>query len=480
MGEDTQLIVIAIILGVAFPLLSVVLTEVTLRLQRQRAPLESPVAFVRDLILPALAVQILLQYVVNLPSSSVWIKVVQTVLWLFVIHTALAFINALVFAAAKEGTWQAKMPRLFIDMARGVIVLACVAIVLSTVWDQNLGQLVAALGVGSLVIGFALQEPVGGLFNGIMVMMERPLGLGDWIEVEGKLGTVIESNWRSIHLRTPDNDLLVIPNSVLAKNNFRNFSRPTRMHSEGITIEFSGDHPPNQVKAVLMECATRTTGVLKKPAPKVRLSEFSAAGIEYEIKLPIADFAHIQEILEEYRTLVWYAAKREKLVMPYPTQRHIMVQESSLEPTNPVSAESLRAFPHLGLAGQTELPDAVAAAGKLRNYAKGEAIIREGDILEGLYLVISGRVALETRNASGQVITMMTFERGEFFGEKSLVTGAPSEVTIRALEDVDVLLLGRELVHDLSKTNPLLSRRLADVMAARRKSVLKVREEAAT
>ena len=471
-----QSFVWAIALAIGFPLISVTLAEIVLRLRRRGNALAAPVGFLRDFIVPTLAALVLLTKVIGWSFDVTSVRLVETLFWLLVVNAALSFLNAILFARAREGTWQAKMPRLFIDMARVVIVLFCLAIVLSTVWGQNLGQWIAALGVGSLVLGLALQEPIGNLFSGVMLMMERPIGIGDWIRVGDNLGVVVESNWRSIHLRTRDNDLIVVPNAVLAKGNFINYTRPTPVHSEWIVLHFSCDDAPNKVKPVLIETALQTKGVLADPPPKVRLSAFTDSSIEYRVRLAVTDYAGLMDIAEEFRTLVWYAARREGLTMPYPIQTHLVVAQTKEAAELPGPAWSdMDAFPHLGLTGaemsKNVSPEAV------RRYAKGERLVREGQRLHGLHLILRGKVALSARNGGGAEVEIARLERGEFFGEKSLLSSAPSDATVTALEDLEVLVLGRESVDALIEQSPDLSRQIGGVMEARRKAVQLMRSE---
>jgi len=465
----------AVALAIGFPLVSVSLTEIALRLQRGGLPLAAPVRSVRDLILPPLAALVLLIKVVGWNLAATPVRLVETVFWLFVVNASLSFLNAILFVGAKQGTWQAKMPRLFVDMARGVIVLFCLAIVVSTVWGQDLGKLVAALGVGSLVIGLALQEPVGNFFSGIMLMMERPLGIGDWVKVGDNLGTVVESNWRSTHLRTRDNDLVVVPNSVLAKGIFTNYTGTSPLHNESVMLNFSCDDAPNKVKVVLLDVARRTTGVLTSPAPKVRLAAFADSSIQYEVKLPTNEFARLKDIAEEFRTLVWYAARREGLTMPYPIHTHLVVQQSTdaaEEP--PLPPDALKAFPHLGLSA--EAPGNVSG-GPLRRYARGEQVVREGQRLNGLHMIVKGRVVLTTRDGRGNEVEVTRLERGEFFGEKSILASAPSDATVTALEDLELLVLESESVHALIEQTPFFSQQISGVMEARRKALQKTHIE---
>ena len=169
---------------------------------------------------------------VELDPAGLMMKIVSTVAWIFVIHTGLSLIKDVVFASAAADSWQARVPKLLLDLARTILVLIGGAIVLSTVWEASLTNLAAALGLGSIVIGLALQEPMGNVFAGMALLFERPLAVGDWITVEGTTGKVIEINWRSVHIKTSTRDVRIVPNSSLYKGSFSNLSRPDTRHTE--------------------------------------------------------------------------------------------------------------------------------------------------------------------------------------------------------------------------------------------------------
>jgi small-conductance mechanosensitive channel len=461
----------AAVLVVAYPALNLILAEWILRLRRAQRLLAVPLNHVRNLILPSLAALLLLQRVMDWGDAETPVRIAKTVMWLFVVHSALSFLNVVVFADAREGSWQSRIPQLFIDMIRVVIVLLCAAIVLSTVWGQDLGQLIGALGLGSLVLGLALQEPLGNLFSGIMVMMERPISVGDWIHYDDHTGVVIETTWRSVRLRTTSHDMVVIPNSELAKGSFTNYSRPTRLHRESVFLNFSCNDAPNTVKHVLVDTARRTNGVVADGGVKVRLASFGDFGIEYEVKLPITDYGRIKDIVEEFRTLVWYTARRNNLTMPYPTHTQIMVPKSELdaEESAPLPGETIAAFPRFPLANESAASAPSRRA--VKQYAKGEIIISEGQNLSGLQLVLRGTVSLTTATTGGTTVPIATLGRGEFFGESALLSAGASDVTVTALQDVEILVLESDWLRNLIDRAPHLSREIGDVMEYRRKSL---------
>ena len=83
-------------------------------------------------------------------------------------------------------------------------------VIYSNVWGREVQGALTALGVGSVVIGLALQEPLGNIVSGLMLLFERPLKVGDWVSAEGVTGKVIEINWRSVHILTPTRELRIV------------------------------------------------------------------------------------------------------------------------------------------------------------------------------------------------------------------------------------------------------------------------------
>ncbi len=273
------------VLVLGFPLSIVLLGEAIVRLERRKKPLVVPLRTLRNFVLPTLALFLLLVKVLQLDSKTTSVRLVETLLWVFIIYTALTAINILLFEEAKPGSWQSQTPKLFLDLSRFFLVLVGTAMVLSTVWKANLAGFLTALGVGSVVIGLALQDSLGNVFSGIALLFERPIAVGDWVQIGDNTGKVIEVTWRSVHLRTWSRDLLVVPNSELAKSKLKNLSRPALLHQEIFEIGFSYDDPPNKVKQVLKQTALETEGVLSEPAPWVYLVTYSDYYISYKVGL---------------------------------------------------------------------------------------------------------------------------------------------------------------------------------------------------
>jgi len=463
-------------LVIGFPAATVALGEITLRLRRAGSPLASPLALVRNLVLPTLALLVFLLQVLGQDRTASLVRLVETLFWLFVINAVLSALNALLFAGAKEGTWQSRMPKLFIDLVRAIIVLILAAVMLSTVWNLNLGRLLAALGIGSIVLGLALQDPLGNLFSGLVLLFERPLKVGDWIQLGENNGQVVETNWRAVHLLTRSKDLIIIPNSALAKSSFINFSRPSALHRETIALQFARTDPPSKVMRVLAEVAQRTPGIIAHPGQAISLLTYNDSSVTYIAKVYMSSYEHRDTVREGFTGLLWYAARRHGLTMPNPIQTSINLSQEEFEAAEraPVPPSTLAAFRRFGL-GHGEGGKGPVSRQAVQQFAKGERIVAEGDALPGIYLVLKGRVGLTVQEAGGETVTIAQVGEGEFFGERTAIASGVSDTTATALEELELLVIDAETLQALVARTPPLSREIGSVMEARRQALRGVR-----
>ena len=458
-------------LVVGFPLLFIILSELIHQFDRLGHPIASTLRNIRNLLLPTLALQVLLAQVVELDPAGLTMKIVYTVAWIFVIHTGLSLIKDVVFASAAAGSWQARVPKLLLDLARTILVLIGGAIVLSTVWEANLTNLAAALGVGSIVIGLALQEPMGNVFAGMALLFERPLALGDWITVEGTTGKVIEINWRSVHIKTSSRDVRIVPNSSLYKGSFSNLSRPDTRRTEVVELGFSHDDPPNKVKEVILETLAGTAGVLVDPAPVVRTFAYGDFSINYRVLFSVASQDAVPAVRDDFMTRFWYAASRHGLNVAY----RIQTQNAFDQQHKIKTEELLRSFPQFAAKDASEKSQ-VSSRAVLKKYAGGERVISEGDHLQGLHLILKGHAALSVRDRCGIDQEIARAGKGEYFGEQAIVSSQSSDISVTALEDLEVLVLDPETLNVLIDELPRLAREIGGLMDIRRKAAQSARK----
>ncbi len=244
----------AVGVAIGLPICLVILTEVRATLARRGSGLARPVGLVRNYIVPLAALLLLLVKATEVSAEATPVRIVSTVLGFVLLVLVLSGLNATLFQGAPEGSWRKRIPSIFLDVARFLVIAIGLAIIFSYIWGANVGGLFTALGISSIVLGLTLQNSVGQIISGLLLLFEQPFQLGDWVDTPSARGRVVEVNWRATHIDT-GSGLQIIPNSVLAGASFANLSRPPGEHSISVITEFDPNDPPDDVCGMLIRVA---------------------------------------------------------------------------------------------------------------------------------------------------------------------------------------------------------------------------------
>jgi small-conductance mechanosensitive channel len=451
-------------LAVGFPLVMVALGEFSSRAERHGWPSAKVLAGIRRVVIPSLALILFLRHVVDMPADNTGLRLIKTLFWIAVLYQSLAYVNQVVFGAARAGTWQSRVPSLVRDMARFTLVAIGAGLIYSEVWGEEISAAWAALGLGSVVIGLALQEPLGNTVSGLILLAERPLALGDYITAEGVTGMVVEINWRSVHILTAELELKIVPSSALYRASFSNLSRPTKARTGSVDLRFSSALPPHRVKSVMLDMIRGVSGILEEPAPSVSVFEYAGDAIVYRLGFTVATPEELTTAGETVLTRAWYAARRSGLDIPGQPPRDEEVER-------PI--DRIREFPlfHLGDTLAAEIGPALS----FLPFGAGEALVAERGPLLGLYLVVKGSAELTAKDPSGDVHRFGRLGPGEFFGENAMVAGQASDLTVTALEDTDVVVIEPDALQRLLEQSPRLVHAIGHVLESRRAALHSIR-----
>lgn len=474
--DRTLLWSIGLILG--FPLLTILFGEAIHRLKQRGKPLATTLRLVRNLIVPVLVFLLFMQHVLGLDPTDRLIKTVETLLWVCVIHAALSMLNVVLFEEAEADTWRSKVPKLLIDLSRLVLILLGTAIVLATVWNADLAGLATALGVSSIVIGLALQDTLGSITSGIALLFESPFSVGDWLRVGDLVGQVIDINWRAVRLITLEREMLVIPHKLISGEIIRNFSQPMRLHAERIQIGFSYGDPPNVAKQVLKSTALATQGILVEPEPQIFTLSYDDFAITYEVKFFIQDYGDLEEIRDRFMTRVWYAAQRNQLSIPFPirTLYHFHGPTTQSKDSSKKFAERLQSIPaFVPLDKQSEDLQTSSQEIRLQHFGSGEKVLRQGDLGNSLYIIVSGKASLTTTDLWGHEQEVLALKAGDFFGITTLFSGEPSDVSVTAIDDLEVMMISATVVNQMIDRQPSFAREISQVLEIRRRAIQAVK-----
>ncbi|WP_340153016.1 mechanosensitive ion channel domain-containing protein [uncultured Marivirga sp.] len=169
-----------------------------------------------------------------------------------------------------------------------VIVIGFITIFQSAGFDlSTLGLLAGALGVG---IGFGLQNVTNNFISGIIILFERPIKVGDRIEVGDINGDVHSISMRSTTVITNDNISVIVPNSEFINSQVINWSHNDRRVRFKFPVGVSYNEDPEKVRAVVLEVANNHPGVLTEPAPDLWFEGYGDSSLDFNLTVWTSSF----------------------------------------------------------------------------------------------------------------------------------------------------------------------------------------------
>ncbi|HEY9302712.1 MAG TPA: mechanosensitive ion channel family protein [Mycobacterium sp.] len=441
----------AVGLIVGLPVTLIGLTELHQVLARRHSALARPVNLLRNYLVPLTALLLLLTEVVQVPAHVTSVRVLATVFGFLVLVLLLSGLNATLFEGAPQSSWRRRVPTIFRDVTRLLLIAVGLALIFSYVWGVRVGGLFTALGVTSVVIGLMLQNSVGQIVSGLFMLFEQPFRIGDWLDTPAARGRIVEANWRAVHIQT-DRGLQITPNSVLAATSFTNLSRPPGAHQLSITAMFSPADPPDRVRRLLI----RIANTLPQRKPDATPTAVATGNGEYRVTVGLKSPADDGAARSTFLQWIWYAARRDEL--------HLDGAEDDFStPARVQMAMRTVVAPALRLSltdQQSLLPHA-----KIVRYGTGEVVLMAGEVPTVMTFLVKGSVRQTTATEDGSVL-----EEGSFLGLTTL-TRQPHLGSAYALEEVTALEIDREHIQDLVMRSPLLLQELGRIIDDRRKHV---------
>lgn len=455
----------AVLVTVGLPVALLTLHEVHAVLVRRNSPFATPVALLRNWVLPACAVYLLFHQLESADADPTWSKVAATVFGFLVMLLVLSGANAALFGEARGGSWRERMPGIFVDLGRLVLIVLGIGLLLSWVWGANIGGLITAVGVTSIVIGLAVQSAVGPVISGLLLLFEQPFRIGDWLDTKFGKGRVVEVNWRAVHIDT-DNGTQVIPNAALAGDSFVNLSRTTAPYFKAkATLTFAADDPPGEVKAALLRVAEALPAKLPGVAPSV----VALGAGNYRVSVPVAAPADEGSATTMLAHRAWYAGQRAGL--------HLDGVASGRKAKQAYLSQHLRrTVEAFGL--DDAAFDTMLAGARLLPFAEGELVQAVNSIPSAMGFIAEGKVALFVLAEDGRQLALGELGPGDYVGGTAL-TRQRMTVGVVALTDTTLVAVSRDAMNTVVQREHRLARQIGEAIEMRRRSAREALAEAA-
>lgn len=264
----------------------------------------------------------------------------------------------LVSLAARRSGNALPAPDAFVRLTQGIILATGVLIALEAA-GVSVMPILAALGVGGLAVGLALQAPLTNLFAGIYIMLSQKIKPGDYIRLRstGQEGYVVSTDFKHTTIRELPNNLIIIPNSAIMTTDVHNYYLPEKEMSVLVTVGVSYDSDLERVEAITLDVARQTLneveGGVPEFTPLIRFQAFDDYSIRFVCVLRAREFVDRYLLTHEFIKRLHRRYKLERIEIPFPI-RTLHIRDPRADAANPGAEESGR--PALGGASASDAP----------------------------------------------------------------------------------------------------------------------------
>ncbi|MGB9093057.1 MAG: mechanosensitive ion channel family protein [Gallionella sp.] len=344
----------------------------------------------------------------------------------------------------------------------------------------DLGSIVATSAMITAVVAFAMQDTLGNILGGLALQLDNSIQIGDWIKVDDVTGKVVDIRWRSTLVETRNWETVVFPNSQLMKNKFlvlgRRTDQPVQLR-RWVWFSVSMDTAPPRVVSLVENAIQHIdiANVAKQPLPNCVLMDMDEKGYaRYALRYWLTDLSPDDPTDAAIRWHIMSALQREGIRMAveerdiHITKENEKHEEVLRQREVTLRIKTLRKVELFSQMTESELRT-LAEKLKYMPFARGSVITRQGATGQHwLFIIINGEVEVLVNAADGSRRSLNVLSKGSFFGEMSLMTGAPRVASVIARTDVECYRLDKEAFEEIMQARPGIADEVTHILVTRR------------
>ena len=361
----------------------------------------------------------------------------------------------------------------------------------------NLSSLTLFAGVLGIGLGFGLQNLASNFVSGLTLLVEQPIRVGDFIEIDKLLGTVESISIRSTTVRTLDGVFVIVPNIRFVENNIINWSYRDprcRLHVP-VGVAYGSD--TLIVTEALLAAARKDPKVLTDPSPRVWFKRFGDSALDFELLVWINQPTEIEPIKSSLYFTIDRELRQRSIEVPFPQQdlnirnlgqlAHLFQRDGAIDgngkhaekdslssrrptpkaPNNLTLRDMLRRISYFEQCNDEELLQLIEY-GYRQLFPADQLVCEEDTPGESFYIILNGSVEIFSKRAEQYIATL---NEGEFFGEMSLLMGIPRSASVRTLEDTVLFVIERNDLQTLLQDHRGLADQIAHQLMERQQTL---------
>ena len=404
------------------------------------------------------------------------LHVIRILLWMVLVISVVRFLSQIILKTFLRASAQSEIASLLKSVLSIVIYIVAFFIIFQSQYPNvQLAPLFTGSAILGIVVGLALQDTLGNLFSGVALQADQPFQVGDVVSITNRGNGVVESvSWRGVKIRTFQNKLLIISNSVLGKETIE-VAPKGNLNARTVNFSTLYSNSPAKTIQTVREAVRQVENVSAKIRPVVRIRNLGESGMEWEIKYWLDDYTKHNDTDALIRQRLWYACRREKIDFAYPTRVihfEAIERETGIDSQVNAIVERLAGISIFAPLSDEET-ERLAATARVRVYAPGEAIVRYGQEGNSMFVINRGSVRVQIPDGATQR-TINELHENEFFGEMSLLTGQPRTATVIAAEETEVLQIRKTAIKPIFEANPQLVSAVSEIVEERREALRQV------
>jgi small-conductance mechanosensitive channel len=399
----------------------------------------------------------------GLPRYQSALQSIQTV----VVLVCLAkLVNYLIIDVYLRIHTQREVPSFIRDTVRLIVYLAAGIVSLRLVFKIDVSAIVTTTTVITATIAFAMQSTLANALSGFSIQTDNLLSRQNWISIKEKniFGEIMNVGFRYTTLRTLENSLIMVPNSVIMQSVVTHHGTRESVDKPAMQVDvmLGYDMPPEMAKTLLLQTLKDDSEVLGSPEPLARLLALNDSGITYQMKFWIEDPSGRVRIQDAIYSRVWYAVNRAGFSFPFP-HRQIITAQTKLpfEFSRAHIADELRQSELFAVLDDATI-HTMSEKAPIEVFGAGEVVVRQGDGGSSLFIVLKGSLEVSVDDT-----IVGNIHEDSFFGEMSLLTGEPRSATVRAESEVWLAEVTKQLLEPILSSNPEIMETLSNILAER-------------
>ncbi|MGA7748517.1 MAG: mechanosensitive ion channel family protein, partial [Gallionella sp.] len=343
----------------------------------------------------------------------------------------------------------------------------------------DLGSIVATSAMITAVVAFAMQDTLGNILGGLALQLDNSIQIGDWIKVDDIAGRVVDIRWRSTLVETRNWETVVFPNSQLMKNKFIVLGRRSDQRVQwrrwiwfGVKLDVTQAKVVRSVEGAILQA--EINNVAKTPVPNCVLMDIDKGYAHYALRYWLTDLAADDLTDGAVRWHVYTALERAgiKLAVEEQNVHYIRENEKYEEAAHQRDlTRRVKTLKRVELFKQMtdEELHKLAARLKYAPFAKGNVITKQGAPAQHwLFVIINGETEVYIEAPNGEKRRLNVLTKGDFFGEMSLMTGAPRMASVIASTDVECYRLDKEAFEEIMVARPSIADEVSHILVERR------------